>query len=169
MEKIWLGIGSNLGDSEEYIRKALSLIDSFVQSALMSGLWISKARYYRDQPDFYNAVISGQTSISPQELLKEINRVEAALGRDRSAVLPKGPRTIDIDILLFGDRVIVEDNLVIPHPGMRERKFVLLPLLELDADLIDPVTQRPFRDFLAELPAQGIYPVGLGIYDAVYP
>ena len=169
MERVWLGIGSNLGDSEEYIRKALALIGGFIQSALMSGLWISKARYYQDQPDFINAVISGQTSFSPQELLKEVNRVEAALGRDRSAVLPKGPRTIDIDILLFGNRVIVEDNLVIPHPGMRERKFVLLPLLELDGDLVDPVTQKPFRDFLAELPAQGIYPVGRGIYDAVYP
>lgn len=169
MEKIWLGIGSNLGNSEEFIRKAAGLIGEFVQSVQMSGLWLSKARYYQDQPDFLNAVISGETDLSPRQLLKEINRVEALLGRDRSSVLPKGPRTIDIDILLYGNRIIVEDNLVIPHAGMRERKFVLLPLLELDEDLVDPITQRPFRDFLAELPAQGIYPTSCAIYDAAYP
>jgi 2-amino-4-hydroxy-6-hydroxymethyldihydropteridine diphosphokinase len=169
MEKIWLGIGSNLGDSVEFIHKAAGLIGEFVQKTRLSGLWISKARYYMDQPDFTNAVIAGETELSPQQLLKEINRVEATLGRDRSKVQPKGPRTIDIDILLFGDKIVVDDNLVIPHAGMRERKFVLLPLLELDEALIDPITQRPFRDFLAELPAQGIYPTSRGIYDAAYP
>ena len=169
MEKIWLGIGSNLGDSEELIRQALGLIGGFVLSVRMSGLWLSRARYYQAQPDFINAVVYGETDLSPQQLLEEINKVEAALGRDRSSVLPKGPRTIDIDILLYGNRIIVEDNLVIPHPGMRERKFVLLPLLELDEALIDPISRRLFRDFLAELPAQGIYPAGRAIYDAVYP
>jgi len=169
MEKIWLGIGSNLGDSVGLIHKASGLIREFVQRTRLSGLWLSNAQYYKDQPDFTNAVISGETDLSPQQLLEEIHRVEAVLGRDRSSVQLKGPRTIDIDVLLFGNQIVVDDNLVIPHAGMRERKFVLLPLLELDEALIDPVSQRPFRDFLAELPAQGIYPTSRGIYDAAYP
>lgn len=144
-------------------------MDSFVSGRRLSRLWASKARYVEDQPDFLNAVLCGDTELSPRELLEIINRIEAQLGRDRSAVVPKGARTIDIDILLYGSRIIAEADLVVPHPGMRERKFVLLPLLELSPGLQDPVSGRPFEDFLAELPPQGIYPAEPCIYDAPYP
>lgn len=169
METVWFGIGSNIGDKEALIREAVALMGGFVSDGRLSGFWLSKARYVVDQPDFLNAVFSGRTNLEPQDLLGAIHAVETALGRDRSAVVPKGPRTIDIDILLYGKRIIADEALVVPHPGIRERKFVLLPLLELDPQLVDPVTGRAFRDFLAELPPQGIYPESHRIYDAPYP
>ncbi len=169
MEKVWLGIGSNLGDSEALIREAAARLSASISDLRVSGFWRSKARYVEDQPDFLNAVAAGGTSLSPRELLAAVNAIEASLGRDRSAVVAKGARTMDIDILLYGAAIIAEPDLIIPHPGMRERKFVLLPLIELDPDLADPVSGRPFREFLAELPPQGIYPAWTCRYDAVYP
>ncbi|MCE1196974.1 2-amino-4-hydroxy-6-hydroxymethyldihydropteridine diphosphokinase [bacterium] len=169
MEKVWLGLGSNLGDSGALIREAAVRLSAYIGEFRVSGLWRSKARYVVDQPDFLNAVASGSTSLSPRELLAAANRIEAELGRDRSAVVAKGARTMDIDILLYGAHIIAEPDLIVPHPGMRERKFVLLPLLELSPDIADPVSGRLFRDFLAELPPQGIYPAGPSRYDAVYP
>lgn len=169
MEAVWLGLGSNLGDSETFIGDAISRLGAFLSEGKRSRLWRSKPRYVTDQPDFLNAVFGGRTAIEPLELLARIQDIERELGRDRSAVLPKGARTIDIDILLYGTKIIASDHLVIPHPGMRERKFVLLPLIELDPNLVDPVSGKLFMDFLAELPPQGIYPYGPCIYDASYP
>jgi len=169
METIWLGIGSNIGNKAASLRNAVSMLAEFVHDLRASGLWLSKARYVLDQPDFLNGVVSGSTRLSPHELLMAVNRIEAALGRDRSVVVPKGPRTIDIDILLYGDRIISDDALIIPHPGMRERKFVLLPLFQLAPDLIDPVSGRAFSEYLAGLPPQGIYPERSSLYDAAYP
>jgi 2-amino-4-hydroxy-6-hydroxymethyldihydropteridine diphosphokinase len=83
--------------------------------------------------------------------------------------VPKGPRSIDIDLLLYGDRIIVSDRLLIPHPGMRERKFVLLPLLQLSPDIADPVSKRLFASFLSDLPPQGIYPWLSTKYHGPYP
>jgi 2-amino-4-hydroxy-6-hydroxymethyldihydropteridine diphosphokinase len=169
MERIWLGLGSNLGDSQAFIRKAASLLGEHLAEIRISGLWRSKPRYNTDQPDFLNAVLTGLCEHKPLEFLDLIHNIEAALGRDRASVPSKGARTIDIDILLYGERIITEENLIIPHPGMRERKFVLLPLVELDAGLVDPVSGRPFLEYLAELQPQGIYPLGQGIYDALCP
>jgi len=170
MAKVWLGLGSNLGDRERFILDAIALLGkAALRETRVSSLWESKARYVTDQPDFLNAAVSGQTDLTPAELLREVNRIEAALGRDRSAVVAKGPRSIDIDILLYGGRIIVEEGLLIPHPGIRERKFVLLPLLELDPELQDPVTGESFAALLAGLPPQGIYPYLRGGYDAPYP
>lgn len=160
MEKIWLGLGSNLGDSETLIAQACRALQASVSGLRVSRLWRSRARYVENQPDFLNAVVSGHTSLEPEILLEEVHRIEAELGRDRSASVPKGARTMDIDILLYGERIIARDDLVIPHPGIRERKFVLLPLLELDPGLKDPVSGKPFLEFLAGLPPQGIYPAG---------
>ena len=122
-----------------------------------------------NQPDFLNLVVRGTTALSPQSLLSVLASIEAALGRDRSSAGPKGPRTIDIDILLYGTSIIAEPNLIVPHPGMKDRQFVLIPLLELDPEIVDPVSGAPFKDFLAALPPQGIYPAEGAIYDASYP
>ncbi len=169
METVWLGLGSNLGDREALIREAVARLGAFLSEGRVSRLWESKARYVIDQPDFLNAVYSGRTSKAPQELLLAIQDIERDLGRDRSAVQPKGARTIDIDILLYGRMIIVSDSLVVPHSGIRERMFVLLPLTELDPSLIDPLSGRLFTEYLAELPPQGIYPYGPGIYDSSHP
>lgn len=169
METVWLGLGSNLGDREAAIETAFRLCSEFLVQPILSGIWESKARYVEDQPDFLNAVLRGKTELSPRTLLEAAQTVETRLGRDRSAVVPKGPRSLDVDILLYGERIIVEDGLVVPHPGMRERKFVLLPLLELDPELLDPVSRKPFSSLLAALPPQGIYPFRRPRYHGPYP
>jgi len=169
METVWLGLGSNLGDSVGYIEQAVRQLSEALSESALSPLWRSRARYVENQPDFVNAVLRGRTEFSPGELLRFVNRIENELGRDRKAVVDKGPRTIDIDILLYGNKIITEPNLIVPHPGLRERKFVLLPLLNLDPHVTDPVSGIPFADYYSMLPAQGIYPIGSSHYDAVYP
>lgn len=169
METVWLGLGSNLGDREALIGEAMSRLGACLSEGRSSRLWQSKARYVTDQPDFLNAVYSGRTAMEPHDLLLALQGIERDLGRDRSAVQPKGARTIDIDLLLYGRKIIVSDSLVVPHPGIRERMFVLLPLMELDPGLIDPVSGRLFKDYLDELPPQGIYPYGPCIYDSLHP
>ncbi|TXT47804.1 MAG: folK [Spirochaetes bacterium] len=169
METIWLGLGSNLGDRLENIEQAKALLASEVEIEALSGYWESKARYVENQPDFLNAVMRGRTALSPHALLRFIHGVETALGRNREASMPKGPRTIDIDILIYGQEVLDDADLVIPHPGMKERHFVLLPLMQIDPDLLDPATGKAFRDYLAGISFQGIYPVSTGGYDAIHP
>lgn len=114
-----------------------------------------------DQPDFLNAVAAGDCALEPLELLRRCNTLEAALGRDRSRERVKGPRTLDVDILLYGSALVDLPDLKVPHPGMTERAFVLRPLLELEPGLADPRTGRPFADFLPSVETQGIYPAGL--------
>jgi len=117
-----------------------------------------------DQPPFLNTVVAGLTELDALSLLESIHSIETALGRNRAIERPKGPRPIDIDILLFGSEVISGERLVVPHPRMRLRKFVLVPLLELDPDLVDPAGSIPFADYLARLPPQGIYYFGATRY-----
>ena len=169
MEKVWLGLGSNMGNSRAFLAEALERLMLVLVEMAPSSVWKSKARYVENQPDFLNLVVRGKTGKTPQELLAAIASIENAMGRDRASAGPKGPRTIDIDILLFGNRVIEEPDLVVPHPGIKDRQFVLVPLLELDPELTDPLTGTPYRHFLALLPPQGIYPADNAIYDASYP
>lgn len=172
MERVWLALGSNLGDRAGYLDAAIARLGSdevLGGPIARSGLWESRARYYTEQPDFLNMVVRGDTALEPASLLAALQRIETDLGRLRDPGLPKGPRIIDIDILLYGSRIIVQDRLVVPHPGMRDRKFVLLPLLELDPELRDPVSGSRFAELLSILPAQGIYPWRASGYDAPYP
>jgi len=168
MEKVWLGLGSNRGESPAILRAAVDNLGAFLSECRYSGLWRSRARYYEDQEDFFNMAVSGMTDLSPRELLDKIHEVEARFGRNRSAEIPKGPRTLDIDILLYGNKIITEPDLIIPHPGLAERKFALLPLLELDYDLRHPGLGIAIRHLAAALPPQGIYPVNDSRYDGPY-
>jgi len=163
--RVYLGLGSNLGDSADIVRKAFGELCLRLRRPRLSSLWRSRARYLTDQPDFVNAVAEGETSLSPRELLAMVNAVEAAFGRDRSKEIHKGPRSLDIDILLYGKKILAEADLIVPHPGLRERKFALLPLLELDPALADPVSGERFERILASLPSQGIYLHDRGGYD----
>jgi 2-amino-4-hydroxy-6-hydroxymethyldihydropteridine diphosphokinase len=168
MPQVFLGLGSNLGDRADTIRKAFTALSSILAHPRMSSLWESKARYVEDQENFINTVVSGDTELSPRRLLHEVQEIETHFGRDRGNERPKGPRSLDIDILLFGEALIAETDLIVPHPGMRERKFVLLPLLELDPGLVDPASSERFDRHLAVLPNQGIYLFESGIYDIQY-
>ncbi len=167
MPLVYLGLGGNRGDAAATLRAAFAELSLLLKEARLSSLWISRARYYEAQPDFVNAVCGGETTLSPTELLGELHRIEARFGRNRVEEIRKGPRSLDLDILLYGNRLVVQENLVIPHVGLKERKFALLPLLELDPGIIDPASGRPFMEYLAALPPQGIYQLDAGRYDLV--
>ncbi len=168
MVTVFLGLGSNLGESGDLIRSAFTELSRFFLNPRLSRFWRSRARYVENQPDFTNAAFMGETDLDPRSLLKAVNTIETAHGRNRQVELEKGPRSLDIDILLYGDRLIDESDLIIPHPGLWERKFALLPLLDLSPGLGDPVSGRPFSSIAAGLPAQGIYLMGAEGYDRIY-
>jgi len=122
-----------------------------------SSIYRTSPRYLLDQADFLNIVACGSTDLAPAALLAWTQSIEARFGRDRSKERFKGPRTLDIDLLLYGDRIIDSPDLVVPHPGMLERAFVLVPLVELSPDLAHPASGQPFSAFLDAVAGQGIY------------
>ena len=160
MARAYLGLGSNVGDSAAIIRAAFASLETFLALSRLSRLWRTKAMYVTDQADFVNAAAMGETALSPRELLTAINSVETSFGRDRGSERFKGPRSLDIDILLYDDLVLREPDLVIPHAALRERQFALEPLLDLDPSLCDPLSGEPYAVVLASLPPQGIYLLG---------
>jgi len=161
MALVFLGLGSNLGDAAATIRSAFGRLDGgILEDARLSRLYRSKPLYLEDQPDFVNAVAAGEASLPPRELLRELNRVEADFGRDRSKEIRNGPRSLDIDILLYGGLILAEPDLILPHPRLAERRFALIPLLELEPGLVDPAGGRPYAEIAKTLPEQGIYLIG---------
>ncbi|NLJ45068.1 MAG: 2-amino-4-hydroxy-6-hydroxymethyldihydropteridine diphosphokinase [Treponema sp.] len=146
-----------MGESAAVFRSAFRALGEFLRNPRLSSFYRTQPRYLEDQPPFLNAAVSGRTLLDPRQLLAAVQSIESAHGRNRSREVFKGPRTLDIDILLYGDAILSYPELVVPHPGLQERLFALVPLLELAPDLADPRTGRPFRDLAAELPDQGIY------------
>jgi 2-amino-4-hydroxy-6-hydroxymethyldihydropteridine diphosphokinase len=128
----YLGLGSNLGDRLANLQRAVDLLDDTpgIRVDASSRVWETEPVGGVEQPDFLNAVIRVETSLEPLELLAACHRVEDALGRTRE--VRWGPRTIDVDVLLLDGLAISEPDLIVPHPRLTERAFVLLPLLELD-------------------------------------
>ena len=144
----YLSLGSNLGNREDYLASALRLLeDSRLRVLRLSDIYETEPREVTDQPWFLNLVTEVETDLAPEELLERAARVEAGLGRRRLGV--KGPRTIDIDILLYGDLVLDTAELTIPHPRMARRRFVLEPLMELAPKLLHPVLGRTIRELAA--------------------
>jgi 2-amino-4-hydroxy-6-hydroxymethyldihydropteridine diphosphokinase len=127
----FIGLGANLDDPRAQVLRALDELAHLPQSALVarSSLWRSAPLGYADQPEFVNAVAGMETSLSADELLDALHKVESAHGRARS--FPNAPRTLDLDLLLYGDEVRESERLTLPHPRMHERAFVLKPLLEV--------------------------------------
>lgn len=132
----YLSIGSNIGDREDYLKKAIEMISRISKTRLIksSSFYQTPAWGLTEQQDFLNACLEISTELSPYDLLKNLQRIEMDLHRER--LVRWGPRTIDIDILTFGDIICEDVNLVIPHPLISKRAFVLVPLLELNPDLI---------------------------------
>jgi 2-amino-4-hydroxy-6-hydroxymethyldihydropteridine diphosphokinase len=146
-----------VGASIEILKTAITRLAAFMDRIQTSSLYHTSPRYVLDQPDFMNLVVAGFTKLLPADLLKETQEIEVSLGRNRSRSRPKGERTLDIDILLYGTTIMDSEQLKIPHPGMLERAFVLVPLLELSPDLVDPVSGTPFAEALPGVKDQGIY------------
>jgi len=135
MGHAYVGLGSNLGDREATLRAALELLGDDVVA--VSSFRETDPVGYLDQPRFLNAAAALETGLEPRPLLERLLEVERGLGRTRDG--PRfGPRTIDLDLLLYADRVIAEPGLVVPHPRLAERRFALEPLAELDPDLVVP-------------------------------
>jgi 2-amino-4-hydroxy-6-hydroxymethyldihydropteridine diphosphokinase len=132
--RAYVGLGSNLGDREQAIRNAAETIEA----TRLSEIRETEPWGYADQPLFLNAVAEVETELGPRALLDELLDVERRLGRERGGGPRYGPRTIDLDLLLYGDEVIDEPGLTVPHPHLHERRFVLEPLVELDAELVVP-------------------------------
>jgi 2-amino-4-hydroxy-6-hydroxymethyldihydropteridine diphosphokinase len=134
MNRIYLSLGSNLGDTEENIREALRLLSEKVSVTKISSFYETEPVGYRDQPWFLNIAAEGGTALSPEELLEFTQSVEKRMKRVKNFV--NGPRLIDVDILLYNGETIQTDTLTIPHPRMLERAFVLAPLQEIAPGLI---------------------------------
>jgi len=148
---VHLGLGSNLGDREATLRSALREMEkrSFRTQAISSVFQTEPVGPVRDQPLFLNCVVRGSYPGSPYSLLRRIGEVEELLGRER--IVPQGPRTIDLDILYFGREVVRDPpGLVIPHPRIRERGFVLLPLAQIDPDLVHPALGKTQEELLTD-------------------
>src|SRR5262244_2189283 len=131
----FIGLGANLGDTRDQVRRAIAALGDFPRTHLLasSSLYRSSPVGVAPQPDFVNAVAKVETALSARELLEELLTAEARAGRERPA-----PRALDLDLLLYGDAVIDEPGLVVPHPRMHERAFVLMPLAEIAADISIP-------------------------------
>ena len=152
--KAFIGLGSNLGEREISIRQALDAIAAMPDTELLraSSLYDTEPVGDVDQPNFLNAVAQVDTDLSPRQLLWNLLLIEKRLGRERTR--PWGPRTIDLDLLLFGGETIEEDDLRVPHPEMIRRAFVLVPLVELDPTLVHPGTGETMLSHLSKLGAR---------------
>lgn len=134
----FIGLGSNLEDPRAQVRRALSALASLPESAQLrqSSLYQTDPVGFLDQPAFINAVAALETSLDPTKLLWHLRAIEAAQGRSRG--VPNGPRTLDLDLLIYGDLVLNSPELILPHPRMHDRAFVLVPLAELSPELVIP-------------------------------
>ncbi|MFB5284844.1 2-amino-4-hydroxy-6-hydroxymethyldihydropteridine diphosphokinase [Peribacillus sp. Hz7] len=153
MENIaYLSIGSNIGNRLATFHEALRLLDSnkLVKVVSSSSLYETDPVGYTDQDCFLNAVIKVFTSLSPEELLQTCLSIETKLGRKRE--IRWGPRTLDLDILLYNQENIETESLSVPHPRMQERAFVIVPLLELDPDIKLPNVNASLNDILNQIP-----------------
>ena len=145
--RAYVGLGSNLGEREASLREALERLGRLegIEVVAVSSFRETDPVGVIDQPRFVNAAASLETTLGPRELLDRLLEVERSLGRDRSREERWGPRTIDLDLLLYGDEIVDEPGLEVPHPRLAERAFVLEPLLELDPELRLP-DGRPLVD-----------------------
>ncbi len=148
-ETVYFGLGSNLGKREENLTQALAFLSERLRVVKTSSIYETEPVGNPNQPLFLNMVCQAETTISSLGLLILVKAVENKLGRMPDK--PNSPRTIDIDILLYGDRVLETPQLTIPHPRLQERAFVLVPLAELASHLVHPVSHKTVGELLAKV------------------
>lgn len=156
MKDVYLSLGTNMGDRQAHLQQALAGLKTLPQSELVaiSPIYQTAAWGKTDQADFLNLCVHLRTELGPQELLAQTQALELDLGRERHEKW--GPRTIDIDILLFGDERIDRPNLKIPHPYMDQRAFVLVPLADIAGHVRHPVLDKKIGELLANLDGQEV-------------
>ena len=156
-ETVFIGFGSNVGDRVDFCDRAVTLVSLLPHSQVrgVSLLYETEPVYDHAQPGdgwFLNGVVELETDVAPGNLLTVLREIERSLGRDDDDRL--GPRTIDLDILFYGQRIVDEPELVVPHPRLHQRRFVLMPLSELDPLWVHPTRQRTVSQMLAEVQDQ---------------
>ena len=156
--RAYVGLGGNIGDRRAHLEQALDLLtrEPGIEIVAVSSIRETDPVGYVEQPRFLNAVAALETELAPRELLERLLAVERVLGRERAG--PRfGPRTIDLDLLLYGGEVVEEPGLTVPHPRLAERRFVLEPLAELAPDLVLPDGRR-IGELLSGLPGSTGHP-----------
>ncbi len=152
-----LGLGSNLGNRNAYLRAALQALAPDYQIEQVSRVYETAPQLVAEQPMYHNLVCAGRTSLAPEALLRFLKTLEQRLGRRPG--YRYGPREIDLDILLYGDQIIATPDLIIPHPRLTERAFVLVPLAEILPDLRHPILQQPISTLAAGVCDQPVKPL----------
>ncbi len=151
---VYLALGSNLGDRLANLKQAITSLTPQMEVKSKSSVYETPPWGVEDQPKFLNQVVRAKTYLEPEPLLKHLKRLEVALGRQAS--VPNGPRLIDIDILFYDELILYSPSLVIPHPRLHERAFVLVPLMDLDPELVHPVNKKSVREMVASCNLEGI-------------
>jgi 2-amino-4-hydroxy-6-hydroxymethyldihydropteridine diphosphokinase len=157
IQNAYVGLGSNLGDRAGYLLLAVrGMLDAGLDVIRLSSIYETEPVEYEDQPPFLNMVaeLHGSTLPSPDQMLARLLRIEYGLGRTRDVRM--GPRTIDLDLLIFKDQLSDTDFLTLPHPRLHSRRFVLIPLAELVPNLVHPVLGKPISELLAEIKDRSI-------------
>ena len=149
MVDVFIGLGSNVGDRESNLRKAMELLKEKMKLVKVSSMYETEPMYLKDQPWFVNCVAKLETDLTPKELLVYLKDIERRLGRQKS--VGYGPRSIDLDILFYGNEIVEESDLKIPHPRLHERRFVLVPLVEIEPGRVHPIYRRSASTLLANL------------------
>lgn len=148
----YVALGSNLDDREGHLRSAIQEIGRIGTVELVSSFYETEPVGDVPQADFLNAVLKLRTSLRPEDALAVLLQIEQQHGRDRSGVPPKGPRTLDLDLLSYDDLVLELSGLTLPHPAIAERRFVLVPLAEIAPEWCHPVSGKSAAEMLTELP-----------------
>jgi 2-amino-4-hydroxy-6-hydroxymethyldihydropteridine diphosphokinase len=155
----YIALGSNLdsahGNRAETLSAAIGRLGRLGQVVATSSLYETEPVGYHDQPRFLNAVLALDTNLEPLPLLHALLDIERTLGRDRSQGIPKGPRTLDLDLLMLGDATVAGEELTLPHPALADRRFVLAPLVEIAPQLRHPLLKQTMAELLARLPDEG--------------
>ncbi len=155
MHRVYLSLGSNVGDRAANLYTAIDHLRALERTQFLaaSALYETQPRVVEDQPDFLNACVAIETQLNPHVLLAELIKIEQTMGRVR--LFDKGPREIDLDVLLFGQVQINDPDLQIPHPALCERAFVLVPLAEIAAEVRHPTHQQTISQLVENCPDTG--------------
>lgn len=150
MVEVYLGLGSNIGDKEGYLTKAVRLLSELYQIKKTSHLYLTEPVGGIKQEWFLNCVVEIETECDPKRLLSSLHSIERQCGRKKT--VKNGPRTLDIDILFYGDQIIKIKALVVPHPQLHERLFVLRPMMDLNPSFIHPLLKKSIQEIIESHP-----------------